>query len=73
MATALQNIYLNVPQSEIGFIMTLAQKMGWEVETKASLIDKFIASRPKNVDINDEDVMETVREVRYGSKVQDNH
>jgi hypothetical protein len=32
LQTALQNVYLNVPQSEVGFIMTLAQKMGWEVE-----------------------------------------
>jgi len=73
MATALQNIYLNVPQSEVGFIMTLAKKMGWKIETKADLLDRFIASRPKNVDLTDEDIMEAVREVRYGSKVQDNH
>ena len=66
MATALQNIYLNVPKSEVGFIITLAQKMGWELETKASLLDKFINSRPKNVDLTDDDIIEVVREVRYG-------
>ena len=66
METALQNIYLNVPQSEVGFIMILAKKMGWKVETKADLLDKFITSRPKNVDLTDDDIMEAVREVRYG-------
>jgi len=66
MEATLQNIYLNVPKSEVRFIMTLAQKMGWKAETKASLLDKFIASRPKNVDLTDEDIMEAVREVRYG-------
>lgn len=37
MAITMQNIYLNVPQTEVGFIMTLAEKMGWEVETKAEI------------------------------------
>jgi hypothetical protein len=62
---ALQNIYLNVPQSEIGFIMTLAQKMGWEVETKTDLLRRYIASRPKNVNLSDEEIMEEVNAVRY--------
>jgi hypothetical protein len=65
LQSALQNIYLNVPQSEVGFIMTLAQKMGWEVETKADLLRKYIASRPKNADLPDEEIMEEVRAVRY--------
>ena len=72
MATALQNIYLDVPQSEVGFITTLAQKMGWNIETKISILDKFISSRPKNVELTDDDIIEVVREVRYG-KVQNNH
>jgi hypothetical protein len=62
---ALQSVYLNVPQSEVGFIVTLAQKMGWEVETKADILRKFIASRPKDVDLSDEEIMEEVRKVRY--------
>jgi hypothetical protein len=61
---ALQNIYLNVPKSEVGFIMTLAQKMGWEVETKADLLRKYILSRPKNVNLSDEEIMEEVHAVR---------
>jgi hypothetical protein len=65
LQTALQNIYLNVPPSEVGFIMTLARKMGWEVETKMDLLNKYIASRPKNVGLSDEEIMKEVRAVRY--------
>jgi hypothetical protein len=67
LQTALQDIYLNVPQSEVGFIMTLAQKMGWEVETKTDLLRKYIASRPKNADLSDKEIMEEVRTVRYST------
>ena len=66
LQSTLQNIYLNVPSSEVGFIKTLAKKMGWEVETKADLLRKYIDSRPKNVPLTDDDIMEVVREVRYG-------
>jgi hypothetical protein len=65
LQTALQNVYLNVPQSEVGFIMTLAQKMGWEVETKADLLRKYIASRPKNADLSDKEIMQEIHAVRY--------
>jgi hypothetical protein len=65
LQTALQNIYLNVPQSEVGFIMTLAQKMGWEITTRADLLQKYINSRPKNVDLPDEEIMEELRAIRY--------
>jgi hypothetical protein len=65
LQTALQNVYLNVPQSEVGFIMTLAQKMGWEIETKADLLRKYIASRPKNADLSDEEIMQEVSAARY--------
>jgi hypothetical protein len=65
LQSALQNIYLNVPSSEVGFMITLAKKMGWEVETQADLLRKYIDSRPKNVDLSDEEIMEEVRAVRY--------
>ena len=65
LQTALQNIYLNVPQSEVGFITTLAKKMGWEITTKADLLQKYINSRPKNVDLQDEEIIEEVRAIRY--------
>jgi hypothetical protein len=65
LQTTSQNIYLNVPQSEVEFIVTLAQKMGWEVETKADLLRKYLASRPKNVTLSDEEIVAEVSAVRY--------
>ncbi|MDR0612837.1 MAG: hypothetical protein LBG45_05055 [Dysgonamonadaceae bacterium] len=63
--SASQNIYLNVPSSEVGFLMTLAKKRGWKIETQADLIRKYIDSRPENVELSDEEIMEEVRAVRY--------
>jgi hypothetical protein len=65
MAPALQNIYLNVPQTEVGFIMTLAEKMGWEVETKADSLRKYIATRPKSTTVSNEDILSELKAVRY--------
>ena len=65
LQTTLQNIYLNVPQSEVGFITTLAQKMGWKITIKTDLLQKYIHSRPKNVDLPDEEIMEEIRAIRY--------
>jgi hypothetical protein len=65
LQTDIQKIYLNVPQSEVEFITTLAKKMGWEIETKEDLLQKYIASRPKNVDLSDEEILSEVRSVRY--------
>jgi hypothetical protein len=65
MATTMQNIYLNVPQTEVGFIMTLAEKMGWEIETKADLLRKYIATRPKNATVSDEDILLELKAIRY--------
>jgi hypothetical protein len=63
--TALQEIYLNVPQTEVGFITALAKKMGWEIETKEDLLRKYIASRPENVDLSDEEILSEIKEIRY--------
>ncbi|MDR3188936.1 MAG: hypothetical protein LBT94_07110 [Prevotellaceae bacterium] len=65
LQTSSQNIYLTVPQSEVGFIMTLAQKMGWEVETKADLLRRYISSRPQNVGLSEEEIIEEVCAIRY--------
>jgi len=40
--------------------------MGWAVETKESALQKFIATRPKNVKITDEEILSEVYAVRYG-------
>lgn len=58
-------VVLSIPNDEVNFIQKLAQKMGWAFEKKDDVLNKFISSVPKNLDINEEDIIETVREVRY--------
>lgn len=59
------NLYLNVPNTDMALISLLAQKMGWTIETNESLLERFLHSRPTNVPISDEDIMNEVRAVRY--------
>ena len=60
------DIRLNIPKSDFRFFKELAAKMGWKAETKGNALRKFIASRPKNVDISDDEILSEVRAVRYG-------
>ena len=60
------NVRLNIPKSDVRFFRELADKMGWAVETKESALQKFIATRPKNVKITDEEILSEVYAVRYG-------
>ena len=60
------DVRLNIPKSEIRFFRELADKMGWTVETKQSALQQYIASRPKNVKISDEEILSEVYAVRYG-------
>jgi hypothetical protein len=60
-----ENVNVKMPQSDMGFFQQFADKMGWSVENKFDLLDRYIASRPNNVDLTDEEIMEEVRAVRY--------
>lgn len=57
-------IILSVPTEEMTFVSLLAKKMGWKIETKESLLDRFIQSCPKDVNISDEDIQKEVNAVR---------
>ena len=61
-----EDIYIRMPQADIRFFQHFAKKMGWEIEDKYDLLHQYIASRPQNVDITDEEIMEEVKAVRYG-------
>ena len=60
-----KEFYVKMPQSDMDFFQFFAKKMGWLIENKTDLLDKYIASRPKNVDLTDEAIMKEVRAVRY--------
>ena len=60
------DIRLNIPRSDIRFFSELIDKMGWRIETKESALQKYIDSRPKNVELSDEEILSEVYAVRYG-------
>jgi len=60
------NVHLNIPRSDMQFLEKLGNKMGWMVETKESILQRYIASRPKNVELSDEEILSEVYAVRYG-------
>lgn len=62
-----ERVFVDIPKADMMFFQLFADKMGWAIEeTKEELLNKFIATRPKDVPLTDEDVMNMVREVRYG-------
>lgn len=61
----MQGIYLNIPQADMKFFKELTKKMGWTVDTKESMLKKYIAARPKQVDLSDDDILSELAAVRY--------
>ena len=61
-----ERIFVDLPQSDVDFFQLFAKKMGWLVDKKQNLWDKYIQNSPQNVDLSDEEIMEEVRAVRYG-------
>ena len=63
-----ENVSVKIPQSDMVFFQLFADKMGWLVNRKQDLWEKYAASSPQNVPLIDEDIMEEVRAVRYAKK-----
>ena len=59
------NLFLQVPISDMVLISMIAKKMGWTIETSESILEKFLSTRPNDVPLSDEDIMNEVRSVRY--------
>ena len=59
-------ILLSIPNGEVPFLTTLAEKMGWNMQTRENLVERFIRSCPTDVDITDADIQAEVDAVRYG-------
>lgn len=65
MDAALRGFYLNVPKSDVKLFQQLAKKMGWTVSDKEAILDKYIQSRPEDVELSDEDILKELNSVRY--------
>ncbi|MDR0874552.1 MAG: hypothetical protein LBN27_13990 [Prevotellaceae bacterium] len=61
-----EKVFIDIPQADMLFLQLFADKMGWLVNNKQNLWDKYVQSSPQNVDLSDEDIMKEVRAVRYG-------
>jgi len=65
-SSARERVFIDLPQADMKFLQLFASKMGWFVDKKQNLWDKYIQNSPQNVDLSDEEIMEEVRVVRYG-------
>ena len=61
----LQGVYLNVPMSDWNLFKELIRKFGWQSETREQLLDRFIASRPQQPPLTEDEIMEEVHAARY--------
>jgi len=61
-----EKVFVDLPQSDMDFFQIFADKMGWFVDKKQNLWDKYIKNSPQNVDLSEDEIMEEVRAVRYG-------
>ena len=57
-ATMTQGVYLNIPRTD--WIL-----FGWQSETREQMLEEFMQTRPRNVNLSEEDIMNEVRAVRY--------
>ena len=64
-SASLQGVYLNVPTTDWTLLKELIRRFGWKAETSEQLLERFIASRPAEPMLDEEDIMEEVRAVRY--------
>lgn len=64
MDTTIQGFYLNIPKADVKFFRQLA-KMGWSASTKESMLDRYVKSRLKDVELSDDDILSELNAVRY--------
>ena len=61
----MQGVYVNVPLTDWSLFRELIRKFGWQSETREQLLDRFIASRPTEPEISEEEIMDEVKAARY--------
>lgn len=60
-----QGIFLNIPKSDIKFFKELAKKMGWDIDIREDFLKDYIASRPKRVNLSEEEILAELNAIRY--------
>jgi hypothetical protein len=64
--TTREKFFVDIPQADMIFFQLFADKMGWLVNNKQVLWDKYIQNTPQDIELSDEEIMQEVRAVRYG-------
>ena len=65
--TDMEDYVLTVPLKDKSFMEALASRMGWQVRTRRSSVERFIKSCPKSPVMTDEEIAAEVNAVRYGA------
>ena len=60
-----QGIFLSIPKSDIKFFKELAKKMGWDIDIREDFLKDYIASRPKRVNLSEEEILAELKAIRY--------
>lgn len=63
----MEDFVLSVPVKDRGFMETLASRMGWQLRTRRSSVERFIQSCPKSPVMTDEEIATEVNAIRYGA------
>lgn len=53
-----QGVFLSIPKSDIKFFKELAKKMGWDIDIREDFLKDYIASRPKRVNLSEEEILQ---------------
>ena len=61
----MEDLVLTIPTQDLGIMETLANRMGWTVRSKRSIVQKFVHSCPKTPMMTDEEIAAEVNAVRY--------
>lgn len=64
-ATMTQGVYLNIPCADWTLLQELVSRFGWQSQTREQLLEEFMGTRPQNIDLTEDDIMNEVRAVRY--------
>ena len=60
-----QGVFLSIPKSDIKFFKELAKKMGWDIDIREDFLKDYIASRPKRVNLSEEEILSELNAIRY--------
>ena len=64
----MEDVVLRIPSADVAMVMQFANRMGWRIEKRSNVIDRFIESCRRNDTeaLTAQEIQEEVNAVRYG-------